>query len=79
MLISDGAPAFRKATDQLIEDVIPPAITEEFKQAIFFNTFGSIQRTCMGGVINYIGKRSCERAKELARVMTGYSKIKKLS
>ena len=53
----------RKAVDQLIEDVIPLAIAEEFKEARFFNTLGSIQGTSKECDINHVGKRNCERAK----------------
>ena len=58
MLILDGTPSFRTAAGQLIDDVIPSAIAEGFKAAIFFNTGGSTQGTSMGCDINHVGKRN---------------------
>ena len=40
--VSDGALSFRKAAGQLIEDVVPQEITEQFVGATFFNKVGSI-------------------------------------
>ena len=48
--------------DKLVEDVIPLAIAEEFKEATFVRTVGSIQETSMGCDNNHIGKRNCEHA-----------------
>ena len=41
-LMPDGAPTFHKGANKVFDNIIPPDISKEFDEFIFFNTIGSI-------------------------------------